>query len=152
MGVMAKMQPAAAQTDLIVRQHERVECNLPARISIAAAHAPLVRVSRLAPSISGAIPAHIVDISRGGMGLRTPVYLPIRSQLVLSVDAPQMGSATSVRLEIPVTLRRVTMIDRQPTYYLGVAFQQLSVELEQKLESLVAAIRSGAVPAQGAVT
>jgi c-di-GMP-binding flagellar brake protein YcgR len=143
------MQPAAAQTDLIVRQYERVECTLPARISIAAAHAPLVRVSRLAPSIGGAIPAHIVDISRGGMGLRTPVYIPTRSQLMLSVDAPQMGSAESVRLEIPVTLRRVTMVDRQPNYYFGVAFQPLSAEVEQKLESLVLAIRSRAAAPEG---
>lgn len=140
------MQPVGAQSDLTVRQHERVECDLLARVSLAAVHVPVVRLSRLAPSLGGAIPAHLVDVSRGGIGLKTLVYLPARCQIQVEFEAPVLGSATGVRMQVLATVRRVIMADRTPTYYLGVSFQQMTPELEQRVNSMMIAIRSGMAP------
>jgi hypothetical protein len=106
-------------TDLSVRRHERVLCDLKAVVSVAPESQGAVRLSRAAVTGEGGVEARVVDCSRGGLGLHSRVFLP--GTCVLSVRFVLPGSTDEVRTRVRV--QRVTMVDRGPTYYIGTAFE-----------------------------
>ena len=109
---------AKAAPDLVVREHERHICDVRAVFTLAPASAGAVR---LAPSVTrggGAVEARIVDFSRGGLGLASHVYLPPSCAVIVTLVGDDRVGPVLARV------RRVTMTDRKPTYYLGLGFEQ----------------------------
>jgi hypothetical protein len=122
-----------AGTDLSVRRHERVLCDLEALVSVAPECQGAVKLSRGAGRADGAIAARVVDCSQGGLGLQTRVFLP--GTCVLMVRFTQPGSGGEVRARVRV--QRVTMQDRAPTYYIGTAFEDEDSRCDLALGRLI---------------
>lgn len=124
-------------SDLAVRHHTRYLCDLPVRLGIAAVSAPAVR---LASAIDGRVPAQLVDLSKGGVGLRTGMFFPIDCCLTVVLaghDCPP--------LEATVRIRRIGMTDRKPTYYIGASFENPSAATQAEIGRLLQWLRdSGA--------
>lgn len=104
---------------LVVRQHERHTCRLKAEASVAAGGGPppAVVLSRSAGDGTGTVPGTVVDCSAGGLGLETSVFFPRSCRLRIRA---WLGSDATV--EVIATVQRVTMISREPRYYLGLAY------------------------------
>jgi hypothetical protein len=134
-------------TDLSVRRHERVLCDLGAMVTIAPESLGAVRPSRGATTAQGEVEARVVDASKGGLGLRTRVFLPGTALLIVRFTPP--GVAAEVRAKARV--QRVAMLDRTPTYYIGTAFEgedrQCDLALGRLIQELLA--RGHAAPAGG---
>jgi hypothetical protein len=128
----------AQPQDLSVRQHERVSCDLAARVTITSAEG--VKLSRLAPGSAGEFEARVVDVSRGGVGLRCAVYLPPAAQVRVRL----IGENGTPALECAGRIRRALMAERTPMYYLGVEAEQRTPEFEAAMGKLMGAIRSAA--------
>lgn len=103
----------ARTSDLSVRQHERHACDVPVRIFVAGAGAEVVRLTRV--GAEGAA-ARIVDYSKGGIGLRSPVYFPLTCNLRLRLTTP------TGTIDVDLRVQRATMVDRTPAYYVGTSF------------------------------
>lgn len=126
------LHPLPAQTppdqDLVVRQHERFTCRISADVRIADSDHQNVRVSRLAAGPGGGVPATIVDLSRGGLGLDCGLFLPRSCRLRVGVSLP--GAET---LWVDGVVRRSTMISRDPRYYIGLSFTDQSAAAIDRL-------------------
>jgi hypothetical protein len=112
--------------ELIVREHERLACRLEATLHI---DSPGVVLSGGAADANDAVSAVVVDCSAGGAGLQTTVFLPrglrLRLHIAPLAPAPLGGTSPAWALEAPVRIQRVTMVSREPMYYLGTAFTDL---------------------------
>jgi hypothetical protein len=127
-----------SQTDrLVVRQHDRFRCNIPARVVIEAAHADQVVLAKAAAEAGGGTSLRIVDSSRGGLGLESRVFLPKACRLRISVTDPSSGQEVTVTVRV----QRVAMTDRRPLYYLGTAFVEMEPGVQQRFEAALAAAR-----------
>lgn len=125
-----------------IRQHERWQCQMECVARVGPDAAAQVRVSARVASRDGGVPGELIDCSKGGMGLRTGVFMPKGAELLVDVTLPEGGS---VRLTGRV--QRVTMLDRTPTYYLGIAFVANGSEASGSVERLLgAASRGGPAP------
>ncbi|MFN0132116.1 MAG: hypothetical protein ACKVW3_06250 [Phycisphaerales bacterium] len=102
--------------DLSVRRHDRRACDSPAWLSIAPDHASVVRFGRSMGDGSGLVGVRATDCSMGGIGLASPVFVPIGCAILLILEC----SGPPIRLEV----RRAAMTDRKPTYYIGTAFPE----------------------------
>lgn len=124
------MQP---EKGLIVRRYERHELVLPAIVSVAPEHQSLVRFNSAVCERDGWIPATLTDISPGGLGLMTQVFLPrmslIRVRVLRGHDEAQV-------LDVKVRVQRVIMSDRRPAYLVGTAFVEVSEEQKAIIESI----------------
>jgi hypothetical protein len=105
------------QDNLAVRRHDRLRCDLDARCRIADGHEAQLALSQGVTDAEGAIELRVVDCSEGGLGLRSPVFLP--KGALLSVDVPPPGGGGPERLRFGLRIQRVEMVDRAPAYYLG---------------------------------
>lgn len=139
---------------LTVRQHEREGIEVPVEFTVAQPFATQVRFH----GSSGSVGPHVlrgeaIDISSGGMGLRTRQFIPRMCEGTIRVYAPapagssesagtnpQHGERTAAAQELmfehSVKVRRVTMTGREPTYSLGVAFISPSPELDKNITAL----------------
>lgn len=129
---------------LVVRQHERHLCRLDCRLRLDDHSVAQVTPARTVGDGAGGLSAMMVDCSRGGLGLESPVFLPRGSRVRVSVAPGQPGAP---RTELLVRVQRVSMMDRKPTYYLGVSFLGTGNEHEYAVEaavSLAKAASSGA--------
>lgn len=107
------MQP---QTDnLAVRQHARHKCDLASLIAVVPAHAESVRFNPSAVDQAGHVRASVQDVSLGGVGLHTSVFIPKRTCVAVTITVAP-GEAPIV---LQLRIARVIMLDRQPRYYLG---------------------------------
>lgn len=121
---------------LVVRQHERLLCNLRAHASVAEANASQIAIARTICDGNGSIEVDIVDCSRGGLGLQSSLFLPRSSQLVVRLIAdPAAGIPGD--LEVLVRVQRVTMLNRSPTYYMGVSFRVPGPPQTDRVERLM---------------
>jgi len=116
--------------DLLVRRTARFDIVLPARVSVAPEHAELVKLSRGSGHKDGWISCNLLDLSAGGAGIVTPVFLPRKVRLRLEVFHTGAEGVDPV-LTTGVIVQRVTMTDRRPAYLVGVSFDQ-SDEASQK--------------------
>jgi c-di-GMP-binding flagellar brake protein YcgR len=133
-------------TGLTVRQHEREDIDLSIEFVVADKHRPQVHFS----STSAAVDQHAVrglasDLSSGGMGLELRQFLPrscegsVRVFDPHSVGVKRDGTPIhEVAFEHPVKVRRVIMLDHDPTYAVGVSFIDPAPDLQQKISDLLA--------------
>lgn len=132
---------------LVVRQHERLLCTLRAHVRIADACAAQVSLARASGDASGTLDAQIVDCSRGGLGLQLPLFLPRAAQLLVRVKADESCGIPG-DIELLTRVQRASMIDRTPTYYLGLSFRVPGAPQTDLIERLlVVAARQGQPPA-----
>jgi hypothetical protein len=134
---------ATENFDLTLRRHERYLGEYPGEAVVAPASAGSVRIARSAQTNSGGIAVKAVDFSLGGVGLRSPVYLPRGCALVLRLTVP--GPAPFV-LEAPISVQRVRMLDSIPNYYIGTAFELADQASDGKATKLMEHLKAiGAV-------
>lgn len=133
-------QPQGAES-LVVRAHERVRCELASNASVAPEHATMIVLTNSAVDASGAIPTTVVDLSRGGIGFRSKVYIPKQARLIVKITDPAAGATESdTALTVLVKVMRVMMLDRTPNYEIGTAFVDPSPALKEKVLALIASI------------
>ena len=123
---------------LVVRQHERVKCALDADVSVALEHRPIVALTGAVSDGNGKFMAAVVDISRGGIALRSKVFLPKQCRLVVRIIDPRLLDAgETVVFTCTSRVMRVQMVDRTPTYELGTAFVDLPPEGQAVVAALI---------------
>lgn len=105
---------------LIVRGTDRFEVRWPGRVRVGPEHERAVRLTRTAGAGGGAVPVEVFDISKGGLGFRTGVYLPKLTALHLEAFEGALDEGEPV-LQLTVCVRRVQMVSAEPTYTIGVS-------------------------------
>ena len=142
---------------LTVRQHEREGIQVPVELIVGGPSAAQVRFSpssnaRAANTIRG----EAVDVSSGGMGLRCRHFVARMCEGLLRVYAPgasRTGDDSSAEGELmfeqKIKVRRVTLIGREPTYSLGVAFVDPTPDLDRRIDELFSRLQC--TPSQGVV-
>lgn len=120
------------KNDLSVRQHQRYQCNLAARVRLDSLDAMAVKLSPVASASADALDVRMTDASRGGLGLSSEVYLPPGCRLVVTVEVDGKPREYQTRVQ------RVRMTDRKPTYYIGTSFSGSSPEQAANVEALLA--------------
>jgi c-di-GMP-binding flagellar brake protein YcgR len=123
-----------AATGLTVRQYEREQLEMPVEFIVSDEHAQQIKFS----SSSSAAGPHTVkgtvrDISPGGMGFYCKQFLPRMSHGMVRVYGPQ----SDVIFQHRVMVRRVRVLDREPSYALGLAFIEPPPGIEQTIETLL---------------
>ncbi len=131
---------SAHTSELAVRGHERYACNIAALVGVGAVHAKIIRVDKSAPGAGGPAMCHIVDLSTGGAGLRSPLFFPLTTSLVLTITPPEGLGADAV--QVAVRVQRVMMLDRAPTYYLGTAFEALPPDKAELISAMLASLKA----------
>ncbi len=140
-------QPGAEQ--LVVRQHERFVCRLPSHMRVAEEASDQVTLGRAVGDGTGASSMVITDASRGGLGVESNVFFPRGCRLKIRVQ-----DGTQTVHELTLRVQRVTMIDRKPTYYIGLSFVSKGPEndlgvglLLEQARQAAAAAATGIAPA-----
>jgi len=130
---------------LTVRQHERAGIEMPVELEVCEAHASQVLFSSTS-SASGqhVIRGRAIDVSPGGMGIESRQFLPRMVEGVVRVFAADPsrkkrdGSPVmNLVFEQPVKVRRVSQLNREPSYNLGVAFLGAGAEMDQRIAALL---------------
>ncbi len=80
----------------------------------------------------------LMDISGGGAGLVVGEYIPKWAQVIVGVHRNEEDPEAVVRA--PGVVRRVQMLDRRPSYLIGVGFERLSDDEFEQIASLIADI------------
>jgi hypothetical protein len=110
---------------LVVRQHERLRCDLRATLVVAPESAERVVLALEGPKRGGGdgseVEVRITDCSRGGLGLQSPVFLPKRCRVRVRVVGVGGIDGPGGVVEVTTVVQRAAMLDRGPTYYLGTA-------------------------------
>jgi hypothetical protein len=136
------------QTDnLVVRQFERVACSLKASMCVNPAHAGVVSLSPEIASSTGSVALVLTDASKGGVGLRSPVFLPKGTQVDITLTDPALAGTPFSHWTVKTRVMRGVMSSRQPTYDLGTALIDSSPAEQAKLVDLIAIIRQKGVAA-----
>ena len=122
---------------------------MPSQVRVAEDAADQVTLARSIGDGSGAIDVFITDASRGGLGIESVVFMPRGCRLKIRVQGGTAGSVHDLTLRV----QRVTMLDRTPTYYLGLSFVSKGPENDLGVGLLLdqARIAAGALasPAKG---
>lgn len=132
-------------SDTPVRRHERVTCRLPARARIASGDRDRVRLSPAVCDAEGWFGAELVDLSRGGAGLRAPIFLPRGVRVDVLVSCP------AGRLEASARVQRTRMTDIVPTYLVGVSFDGADAGAPGGVGALLSALIAGEAGGERAV-
>jgi len=127
----------ASEPGLTVRHSQRHEVALPAELRIAPAHCGRVRFSPASGARGDRLSVTIVDISAGGLGLMSDVFLPRSALVEIRVADPKNPDGPPL-LETTTRAQRVTMVDRRPGYLLGLAFVQRDEALTESLDRVLA--------------
>lgn len=112
------------QDKLAVRRHDRRSCDLPGQLSIAEVHEPQIVFSNAVADTDGSLSLRVVDCSEGGLGLRSPVYVPRGANVTLTLVLDDSGEAVTHAVRLRV--QRAVMVDRSPAYYLGTSLVEAS--------------------------
>ena len=136
----------------VVRQHERLNCALRAELRVSPEHAERVIVSSAAGETNGSVPVTLIDLSNGGVGVKSKVFFPKQARMVLRIWAPGANGADRA-CEFAVRIQRVQMLDRTPVYYLGAAFSGEGTAHNEAVNSLMQSVRlsNANAPAAGSV-
>ena len=131
---------------LTVRQYEREDIHLSIEFVVAEEHRGQVQFSPM----SAAADTHsargvAADLSSGGMGLELGQFIPRLCEGTVRVFDPRAAATKrdgtpvyEVAFEHAVKVRRVSMIDHQPTYAVGVSFVDPAPDVQRKLQDLLA--------------
>ncbi|MDX2147118.1 MAG: PilZ domain-containing protein [Planctomycetota bacterium] len=120
----------------VIREHERMACSLGARVTLSSESAEQVAYSGSGRRASEGIEVTVVDLSRGGAALRLAAFLPKGALITLSIRS------NNAMLSLPGVVRRTQMLDRTPSYEVGLAFSPLDAGSLAALDRLTA--RKGA--------
>ncbi|HMN42583.1 MAG TPA: hypothetical protein PKE29_17215 [Phycisphaerales bacterium] len=129
---------------LVVRQHERFHCRLASQLRVAAEVAEQVILARIVGDGSGSLDAFVTDCSRGGLGVESTVFFPRGCRLKVRVKP--IDAYEGPGPEMVVRVQRVSMLDRKPTYYLGVSFVSKGPEHDASVGILLDMARRAAPP------
>ncbi|GMU33700.1 MAG: PilZ domain-containing protein [Planctomycetia bacterium] len=87
----------------------------------------------------------VVDVSRGGIGLHSGVFLPKNLKVVLKISQTGPSGAETARpLTIRAIVRRYTLVDHRPSYLIGLQFVDPAGRDEQELVGISAASKTAA--------
>lgn len=123
--------------ELVVRQHARQLCDLGGLLRVSPESAVQLVLGRGVTESSGALAVRVVDGSPGGAGVWSKVFVP-RSVRVSIV----VGSDSGEGLEFACLVKRASMIDRTPLYYLGLSFVEQGEQQAAKAARLLALMAS----------
>lgn len=140
--------------NLVVRQQERVQCALPVDLRVAPEDAAKVVLSSTAGAGGGLVRAKAVDGSLGGMGIETPVFFPKSCRVSVRVPLVEPGTdpgVEAIAIELAAQVKRVTMLNRTPVYYIGVLFLGKGAEFEFARARLMEFVTRGGMPARRAL-
>jgi len=112
------------------RQFERKATRRVARIEVHSDHADQFRLSF--PDAQSEV--FITDISKGGIGIASSVFIPRNLRLNVHVPQTEAGQDLTIR----VVARRCGLADHKPTYDVGLQFIDASGSNEQALIALAA--------------
>ena len=78
------------------------------------------------------MPGRLVDVSRGGVGISTALFVPRTCVGDLKIFFPDVIGRGKEKLAFQhrVVVRRSRLVDHAPTYLLGMAFDQATPETE----------------------
>lgn len=138
--------------NLVVRQHERLSCALRAELRVSPEHAEKVIVSSAAGETNGVVAVTLIDLSSGGVGVKSKVFFPKQARMVLRIWASGSDGAGQPS-EFAVRIQRVQMLDRTPVYYLGAAFSGEGAGHAEAVSGLMKHVRTSIAnaPAAGGV-
>ena len=138
---------------LVVRQHERLSCRLPAKLRVREEHASQVIISRAAGDGSGGLNVTVVDCSGGGMGLEIPIFIPRSCRVQVQIFADPAAAAAAgapaagpLDFTFDARVQRISMTGRAPVYYLGLAFLGDAPDHTDRVQRLLAHVRQSATP------
>ncbi len=106
-----------------------------AEISISPTQSSLVKFASAAGAREGWLEADVLDVSSGGLGLVTRLFIPRRALARVRLYTNDGG--TESVLECQVRVQRVIMTDRRPAYLLGTSFESLTAAEIQALDQLL---------------
>jgi hypothetical protein len=119
---------------IIIRQSARYDIALRAHLAIAKPHASDVKFASAAGAKDGWIECDLIDISTGGVGLITRLFVPRRVLAKVRVFSDE--NCSSPVLECTCRIQRVIMTDRRPAYLLGTSFEGMTPAETESLERL----------------
>jgi len=123
------------QQGLQIRHAQRHDAAFDATVRIAPEHAGLIRFSPMSGAKDDAIPVSVVDVSMGGLGFLSEVFLPRKSTVVVRIEDPR-GSGTAL-LEARLRVQRIRMTDRRPGYLIGAALEDDDPDTERQLTAML---------------
>jgi len=109
-----------------------------ASIEIAGASRAQVRPAPAALNRHGRVDGTLMDISGGGAGLVIPEFVPKWCRVTLAIHEEAGSDDALVRAGGEV--RRVQMLDRRPSYLVGIGFVDLSEEAMAGIAALIARV------------
>lgn len=130
---------------LTVRYYERREIDLPVEFIVSDEHRDQVRFSSgSATKGPHSVLATTIDISSGGLGIRTRQFIPRMCEGSLRILDPRPVGTRSdgtaihqVAFEHYVKVRRVSMTSHEPAYFVGVSFIDPEPDLEARIAKLL---------------
>lgn len=124
---------------LQTRQFARRQLALPARVEV---HPDQADQLRLSFDDEHGRPT-VVDVSEGGLGLQSAVFLPRNARLLVHVQPPEAaGAGIPDTLAVRLVVRRCLMVDVKPTYHIGLQYLEPGVPEIQELVRIGEAARS----------
>lgn len=129
-----------ARSNLSVRGHERHVCALPAVVRVSDDDREQLRLTGGAINKAGVTPVTVIDCSTGGIGLDTTVFFPKFARLEVVIEADSETGRPDFRASVRV--RRVTMLDHTPQYFVGTSFEDATTAESASLAALIEHLRS----------
>jgi hypothetical protein len=123
-----------------VRTHERFEIVLPVRLRPARRTAERLRFRPGTVPPSGFLEGDLIDLSRGGVGIILPEFLPKGARAEMRICGLD-GDPSRPLLVSKIRIQRSRMTDSRPAYLLGAAFVEIDAVFEHDLELLIARLR-----------
>ncbi|HPF39898.1 MAG TPA: PilZ domain-containing protein [Phycisphaerae bacterium] len=112
------------------RQFVRHAVSIEARIEPHADHSEQYRLA--VPDAQSGLA--VTDVSGGGLGLRSGIFVPNRMKVIVHVMAgSQESGVASEVIRVRAIVRRCEMIDHKPTYLIGLQFVDASGVDEKRL-------------------
>lgn len=122
---------------LQTRQFARRNLALPARIEVHPDHAEQLRLSF--PDEGGR--PTVVDVSEGGLGLQSQIYLPRNARLMVHVKKGN-DAGDSDSFLVRGIVRRCGMMDVRPTFHVGVQYLESQTPEIRELVALAEQIKA----------
>lgn len=133
------MQPEKSNApDMVVRRFTRHDVAFDAELTIAPEQEQLVQFSAALRGRDGALDVSLTDVSSGGMGLMSAVFVPRGARVRVRALSPLDHEKTLFEANGEVT--RVVMTDRRPGYLIGASYTDRSPAFEERLGAFLAAL------------